>query len=195
VIYTPPPEQRPLDARDAQVTLAEIPFVRLRDGLQEALLEPGASFSAVVAQAQRNLAAPSLTLDPTTRQARFGETVITLPPIDFAFLAWFARRAQERREGICRALISAEETRAFLAEYEALNDELSGEYERVQQAVGQSMSEDYFDYRKSLLRKKLLTALGEAGAAPYLIASDRHRPRSRYALSLKNVQIRFGSLA
>lgn len=82
VIYTA--DRQPLDARDATVMLADIPFVRLRDGLQETLLEPGASFSAVVAQAQRNLAAPRLTLDLERCQVRCGETVVALPPVDFS---------------------------------------------------------------------------------------------------------------
>ncbi|MDS4070626.1 MAG: CRISPR-associated ring nuclease Csm6, partial [Candidatus Competibacter sp.] len=42
VIFATGPDQRPLDASSATVTLAEIPFVRLRDGLQESLLRDGA---------------------------------------------------------------------------------------------------------------------------------------------------------
>jgi len=45
VIFATGPDQRPLDASDATVTQADIPFVRLRDGLQETLLREGASFS------------------------------------------------------------------------------------------------------------------------------------------------------
>ena len=82
VIHTP--DGRAVDASDAEVVLADIPFVRLRDGLQETLLEPGASFSAVVAQAQRNLAAPRLRLDLERCQVRCGETVVALPPVDFS---------------------------------------------------------------------------------------------------------------
>ena len=93
VIFANPPDQRPLDASTAEVMLADIPFVRLRDGLQEALLREGASFGEVVRQAQRNLAAPALTLDAATCRVRCGETVLRLTPISFAWLAWFARRA------------------------------------------------------------------------------------------------------
>ena len=82
MIHTP--DGRAVDASDAEVVLADIPFVRLRDGLQETLLEPGASFSAVVAQAQRNLAAPRLRLDLERCQVRCGETVVALPPVDFS---------------------------------------------------------------------------------------------------------------
>ncbi len=43
------------DSRDAQVTLAEIPFVRLRDELNNRLLTCTASFGQTVAAAQRAL--------------------------------------------------------------------------------------------------------------------------------------------
>lgn len=194
VIYTPPPEQRPLDTRDAQVTLAEIPFVRLRDDLQEALLEPGASFSAVVSQAQRNLGPPELVLDRDSRQVRCGTTILNLAPADFAFLAWFAKRAVESKPGICRMRISHDECAGFLAEYEALYGEMDQEADTVHKALCRGMDETYFDNRRTSLHKKLTRTLGKTGALPYLIESDKRRPLSCYALRLKPEQIRFGAV-
>jgi len=191
VIYTPLPEQRPLDTRDAEVTLAEIPFVRMRDGLQERLLHNGTGFSETVRQAQRWLEPPLLLLDPARREVQCGGVTIRLTPIDFAFLAWFAHRAQAGKPGVCRSAIGAEETAEFLDEYRALCDELSGEYERVVAAVGTAMSEKYFDDRKAPLKKQLCKALGEGGARPYLIQGDGRRPRSRYSLNLLPSQILF----
>ena len=194
VIFATGPDQRPLDASSATVTLADIPFVRLRDGLQESLLEPGASFSAVVAQAQRNLAAPSLTLDAAACQARCGETVVRLTPISFAWLAWFARRALAGLPAIHHTEADFSE---FLAEYRALADKLSGEYERASRALSTSQPEDwqhYFEQRTSKLKRELGKALGSAGARPYLIQSDGRRPRSRYALRLEPRWIRFTHL-
>ncbi len=43
------------DSRDAQVTLAEIPFVHLRDELNNRLMTGTASFGQTVAAAQRAL--------------------------------------------------------------------------------------------------------------------------------------------
>lgn len=192
VIYTR--EGQPLDASKAKVMLADIPFVRLRDGLQEALLEPGASFSAVVAQAQRNLAAPSLTLDVATCRARCGETVLRLTPISFAWLAWFARRALAGLPGIHHTEADFAE---FLAEYRALTDELSSEYERAAQALNTENPEHlqhYFEQRTSKLKRELVKALGLPGAQPYLIQGDGRRPRSRYALRLEPEQIQFAGL-
>lgn len=187
VIYTA--DRQPLDASDATVMLAEIPFVRLRDGLQEHLLKPGASFSAVVAQAQRNLATPALVLDSTRGQIRCGETELALRPVDFACYAWLARRALAGQPGICRNRISAIDTAAFLAEYQALRGVL--DQERVEMALRNGMDPAYFDGRLSGIRKALVRTLGSAGAQPYLIHRDQKRPLSRYALTLKPEQIRF----
>lgn len=194
VIFSNGPDQRPLDASDANVMLADIPFVRLRDGLQEALLREGASFSDAVRQAQRNLAAPSLTLDAASCRARCGETVLRLTPISFAWLAWFARRASEGRPAIHHTEADFAE---FLAEYRALTDELSSEYERAARALSTDRPEDwqhYFEQRTSKLKRELVKALGLPGARPYLIQGDGQRPRSRYALRLEPRQIRFADL-
>jgi CRISPR-associated protein (TIGR02584 family) len=193
VIYTA--DRQPLDASDATVMLADIPFVRLRDGLQEALLREGASFSEVVRQAQRNLAAPSLTLDGASGRIRCGETVVRLTPISFAWLAWFARRASEGLPAIHHTEADFAE---FLAEYRALTDELSSEYERAARALSTDQPEDwqhYFEQRTSKLKRELVKALGLPGAQPYLIQGDGRRPRSRYALRLEPQRIQFGSVA
>ena len=189
VIYTV--DRQPLDASDATVMLADIPFVRLRDGLQESLLREGASFSDVVRQAQRNLATPSLTLDAATGRVRCGETVLRLTPISFAWLAWFARRALAGLPGIHHTEADFGE---FLAEYRALTDELSSEYECTAQALNTENPEHlqhYFEQRTSKLKRELIKVLGLPGARPYLIQGDGRRPRSRYALRLEPQQIQF----
>lgn len=189
VIHTP--DGRAVDASDAKVVLADIPFVRLRDGLQETLLKPGASFSAVVAQAQRNLAAPRLTLDTGRCQVRCGDTELSLRPVDFACYAWLARRALTRQVGVCRNQISPVDTAEFLAEYQALRGEMDQEMDRVRLALQGGMEPAYFDGRLTGIRKALVRALGTVGARPYLIYSDKKRPLSRYTLALKPEQIQF----
>lgn len=193
VIFANSPDQRPLDASTAKVMLADIPFVRLRDGLQEALLKPNASFSAVVAQAQRNLAAPRLTLDPATCRVQCGETALILPPVDFAFYVWLVRRALRGQTGVCRNQLSADDTADFLREYAALHQDLDSEVERVEKALQTGMDTLYFDNRLTRLHRRLTQALGKPGAQPYLIHSDKKRPLSRYALALKPEQIQFSS--
>jgi hypothetical protein len=187
-------ENRYIHTSDAEVTLADIPFVRLRDDLQDSLLQDGMSYSEVIRQAQHDLGPPELVLDPATRRVRCGSKIVHLKPVNFAFLAWFARRAVNGEPGISRNNVTELETAQYLAEYKSLHDELSGEYERVAKAVGKIMENHYFDYHLSPLHKQLISALGKTGARPYLIESDGKRPHSRYALKLKPQQIHFADL-
>jgi CRISPR-associated protein (TIGR02584 family) len=196
VIFSNGPDQRPLDASDATVMLADIPFVRLRDGLQEALLEPGASFSAVVAQAQRNLAAPSLTLDSATCRVRCGETVLRLTPISFAWLAWFARRALAGLPPLHWKRIGSTEVEAFLAEYQAaLNDPLADDlHPLIIARRAEGIAKEFFEERTSKLKRELSRTLGQPTAARYTPQRQETRRLAGYALALEPFQIRFASL-
>jgi hypothetical protein len=72
IIYGQPPDPCPLDSRDAIVTLADIPFVRLRHGLPASLLSGRASFSATVQTAQLSLGPPRLEIDAAQGRVRAG---------------------------------------------------------------------------------------------------------------------------
>ena len=96
--YYPPPKSRLIqdregqdgqsyDARDARVTLADIPFVRLRDGLDPDLLAGTVSFSAAVKEAQRAVPPVKLILDPDTCTVTAGGERFELKPSRFA-LYW-----------------------------------------------------------------------------------------------------------
>lgn len=58
------------ETKKAEVTLAAIPFVRLRDHLDEALLSDGDSYSQTVRRAQRSVDPPKLLLDSATWRVR-----------------------------------------------------------------------------------------------------------------------------
>ncbi|MGH6893265.1 MAG: CRISPR-associated ring nuclease Csm6 [Dongiaceae bacterium] len=61
-----------LDARDAVVSLAEIPIVSLRNGLPKGLLAGTATFNTTVNAARASLAAPDLTIDVRTQRVGSG---------------------------------------------------------------------------------------------------------------------------
>lgn len=196
VIFGNGPGQPPLDASDAEVMLADIPFVRLRDGLQEALLREGASFSDVVRQAQRNLAAPSLTLDAATCRVRCGETVLRLTPISFAWLAWFARRAQAGLPPLHWKRIGPAEVAAFLTEHKAaLNDPLADdEHPLIKSRRVEGIDKAFFEERTSKLKRELSRVLGEPTAARYAPQRQGNQRLAGYALGLEPRQIRFADL-
>ena len=196
VIFSNGSDQRPLDARDATVMLADIPFVRLRDGLQETLLRDGASFSDVVRQAQRNLAAPRLTLDPASCRVRCGETVLRLTPISFAWLAWFARRALEGSPPLHWKRIGPAEVEAFLAEHRAaLHDPLADDdHPPIAARRQEGIDKAFFEERNSKLKRELSRVLGEPLAARYTPQRQGTQRLAGHALGLEPQRVRFAEL-
>ncbi len=194
VIYTHPPENRPIDTRDAEVTLADIPFVRLRHGLPARLREGAARFSEVVAAAQQALGPPELVIDLDGRRIRAGGRTVSLPPADLAFLAWFARRAIEGREPLACPKDGVPEkgyAEAYLREYRTILGPM-GDDETTVKRYAQGMSKDDFLERNSKL-KKLLTRALDVSAHPYLIDGEGVRPK-RYRLKLPPKSIHFAAL-
>ncbi|HXF07794.1 MAG TPA: CRISPR-associated ring nuclease Csm6 [Candidatus Acidoferrales bacterium] len=181
VIHTLGPNPRPLDCQQAQVTLAEIPFVRLREGQPEALLAGSARFSDVVAALNRALAPPRLVIDVTAARVAAGERPVPMPPADLAFLLWFARRAREGLPGLRRPSAGAPEAqyaRDYLAEY----DRLQGLNARIEARYRDGMSQGDFDERCTRVNQALVSALGPREAAAYRIAGTG-RPKT-YRLGL-----------
>ena len=125
VIHTP--DNRPLDTSKVEVGLAEIPFVRLRGGLDERLLKGSATFSEVVAAAQRALDSPVLEIDLDRKCIHSGGQEVPLPPAQLAFLSWLARRAKEGQPDVeCPSdgVPESEYAREYLGERHLAGDRL-----------------------------------------------------------------------
>jgi hypothetical protein len=88
--------QRYFDAQDAQVTLADIPFVRLRNGLPgrfKGLAQGGARFTEVVSAMHQALEPPAVTVDYTQTALILGDgSLVRLGAADLAFYGWLAER-------------------------------------------------------------------------------------------------------
>ncbi|GAB6067601.1 hypothetical protein JCM13664_09190 [Methylothermus subterraneus] len=184
IIYTLDKQQMPLDCSQAEVMLAEIPFVSLRHGLPKPLLEGQASFSQTVAAAQKAYAPPKLVLDLAAKVIYAAGEPVPLPPAELAFYSVFARRVRVG-EGPLPApkkgvpdLAWAER---FLAEYRKIRGEWA-DLEATERALKAGMDGEYFWQRKSKLERILRRRLGPA-AAPYLVTATGSRPK-RYALRL-----------
>lgn len=197
--FYPTPYERIIQTRDhkvadcakAQVTLADLPFVRLRHGLPRALLEGRASFADAVQAAQGQLGAPALALALDRQRIAAAGREHALPPAELAFLAWFARRAAAGapplpapKEGVPEPAYRD----AYLREYRRIVGAL-GNDERTRRRLRDGMSKADFEERKSKLKRALEAALG-AAAAPYLIQGSGRNPM-RYRLALPAAAIRF----
>lgn len=180
------------DAAQARVTLAQIPFLRLREGLPKRLIEGVASFGESVAAAQRALEPPELVIDLAGQRVRAGGEPIALAPAVLAFYSLMARR---RIKGMHAARSDTDGlTHQYLVEYRQVVGEMSGDLERAERALADGMTVEDFDQRKSRTNAALEQALGPQLAAPYLIQGDGFRPRTRYALRIDPGSIRYAPI-
>lgn len=187
IIHTHPPDSRPLDTHKAEVTLAEIPFVRLRQDLPTRMISKSFSFQDTVEAAQQKSLQPKLQINMEKQSIKAGEERLYLSPAEFAFYSWLAKRAHQQQPPIRWTDEGLHQE--YLAHYQRIVGEMSGDYERVKEALKNGMTKEYFDQRKSKTNGALKDALGERAAEVYLIRSFGTRPRSRFGLGVPPEQI------
>jgi CRISPR-associated protein (TIGR02584 family) len=189
VIHTAPPESRPLDASKARVTLAEIPFVRLRELLERAGGGAGAGFAEAVGAVQGQVS-PILELDCAAGLVRAGAVEVRMKPAETAFYAMIARAAKEGRRIACPpggedlALAAA-----FLKEYRRCGRVQDAV--RTEKALRKGMDREYFLERVSRVNRALREALGGVRSQPYEISRAGRRTEAEYVLGVQAGSIRF----
>ncbi len=169
-----------VDTSDAIITLARIPVVRLRHGQPQALLAGHASFSDTVAAIQRSLARPHLRIQIQAKIADCGGTCVHLPPILFAWFAWWAEQALR---GSGMQSWRTANVREFLDIYRAVVGPDAVAYENTAKRLKDGMEKAFFGENNSKLGGRLRDQLGFA-AAPYLLASTGKRPHTMHSLTL-----------
>ncbi len=174
---------RPVSTADARIMLADIPFVRLRQGLPQSLLKGESSFSQSVDMAQHSIPNCNLTIDVEQHQLRCGNEVITLPPLKFAFYWWLAeRRAQQLPPISWKNACIAE----FLKYAESVQGRLSGHYEQTMAAVAEEgyFSKSFFEQKRSKVNRLLKKHLAPSVQDIFSIKTQGQRPNSVYGLLL-----------
>lgn len=184
--------EQTFDCRQAQVDLAPVPFVRLRDGLPERLRKGGAPFSRVVAAAERSRRAPQLTLEIGTKTARLDDEPLALPSVAFAVLLWLADRA--KRGAAAVDWREEEAFKEFMRVARRVIRPASAEYERIELAFEWRRKAPlkmarYFEPHKSRINAAIERLLGQAAAARYAIRARRGRGGALYDLPLAPEQI------
>jgi len=195
--YYPTPYNQPIhskrgdkeitvDARNAKVELADIPFVRLRAGLPKTLLQGDARFSQAVAAAQCPGRKLELVLNVAKRTAVASGETLKLTPQNFTLLLWLARR---RLQGQAPLYSSAKKSNTDTGqEYLAVCREVFGkdsdETVKLEQTLKKGMDSIWFSPAKNRLHRVFVKALGESGAAPYLIRHVGTRKEAKFELGL-----------
>ena len=189
--FYPPPEhelitlrnRKTISTQHAHITLAEIPFISLRHGLPQALLEGKASYSQTVAAIQRSLGPPHIKIKAAERKVWLGGILVEMPPQLFSFYFWLCRRRKSgpanaghvnwRDEGV-----GAE----FLKEYKIVVGSMAHDYQMTETALKNGMTEEFIAEKKTRINRWLKEVLGNGAAEPYLIQPTGKRPKTRYGL-------------
>jgi CRISPR-associated protein (TIGR02584 family) len=183
-------DKKLVDTRDARVILADIPFVSLRHGLPDDLLNGHARYADAVRQARQNIGPATLEIDLRHKRICAGAHEITLPPAQLALLSLFARRAQNGDGAIfapAKECGDAALARTYLDELAAISPD--GDHTATERALRKGMDGDYFSQTLSKLHRLLKNRMG-AMVTPYIIDDGDCRPR-RYRLKIVPENIRF----
>lgn len=193
--FYPPPRPKTLtvagknhyvSTADAQVRLAEIPFVRLRDA--QPVLDGDLSFSEAVARAQQALDRPDLRIDLNNRLVYLQGQPVQLMPTHFAWLVWFADRAKRGLPPVRFDEHGALDLQRIIRWLEG--DSPGPQWESVEKALeelrGGEKRPNYFGRSLSKLNSELRkkAALSPTAAARYQVRSFGRRPQTRYGLDL-----------
>lgn len=190
------PLKRYFNAKDAVVTLADIPFVRLRDNLPnrfKTLEEGSASFTEVVAAMQQALEPPAVTVDYGAGGLHLADgSLVELSGADLAFYGWLARR-QMVSAPLVR--IPSQDPGRWKpeerTEYAAYRQEYEAEAQKtdVRDGTGQelrivkAMTYRFFHDRKASIRERLEQAVGPLAEA-YAIKALREGRPAGYGLDI-----------
>ncbi len=197
--YPLPPGSEPISKKDqskllldpslAEVTLAEIPFVRLRDGLDQRLLNGQAGFVETVQAAQQSLRAPSLVLDLPGQCVEIMGKRIDLPPRVLALYSVFARARSEGRGPLSAPVKGAADPewgKPFLREYQLIRSNPMDD-DTAKRKYAKGLDGDNFSQIKSKLHRALKEALGDTAAKAYFI----DRGRDGFSLTLPRTAIHY----
>jgi len=155
-------DDKPLDTKSAEVTLADIPFVRLREELPKNALVNNYSFKEVVKQLQP-IENKVLVFDYENKCVLIGDIEVNIETSLLAFYGWIARRKIEGKEGVVIPvdndpnLVYAEE---YLNEYILIVGEFDLKDSRTERALKKGMDKGFFEPKKSKLLTELALKIG-----------------------------------
>lgn len=173
-----------LNTQHAHVMLAEIPFVRLREGLPVDLLEGKTTFVEAVAAVPKVTKTAQLQIDLKAKTLVMNDVPIDLPPILFAWYGWLALRRKERTGTESTILVRGNDHKAFLDFLRSIYGGSHASFRRAKKALAHGFTIDYVSEKNSRINKRISQALAFR-AYPFRIHSHGERPNTRYGLLLE----------
>lgn len=162
------PDGEQLDSRTARVTLVDIPFLRLRELLDPALLEADLPFSQLIHSLQHTLQPETVHLDLKQWRIRIGYQPVSLSPINFLFYSWVIWRYQQGQpvemppDGLEGDRQAAQDLLNWYSRWEP--EQVSYRLHRSLETLERDgLTHSFVRDRKHRIRQQLKKALGPAG--------------------------------
>lgn len=171
------------DAKNVMVKLGELPFIRLRDGLADDLLnKEDASYSELIRIAQRQLAPISVRVVYADKVKLYcGEEEISLPDAQLALYIWMLERHKNGKMPV--SFPNLQTKKALAEEYKKVYEKLSNESGHYENANLSMMDTEYFGPPRTRINNKLRSILGAPRSKAYLLESSGSRNSKSYYLS------------
>lgn len=184
-------QNRPLDTSEAQVSLAEIPFVRLNTESAGLFQEGKRRFSELVEAAQQAIGPVYLQLNPALGTLKVKGQQAELRDADMAFMLWFISKGWDLNNP-WRPPAEGEPDRqaalGFLKQYQAVQALHGGTDERPFESLRNGMDLEWFRNRHKHLKHSLKLQLGSELAEKIRIQVIGKKPTT-YGLGLEIANI------
>jgi CRISPR-associated protein (TIGR02584 family) len=190
--YPPPRPQRIAvnntwySTEESRIILSDIPFVRMRYQVPEALLTGNAGFQETVETIQRFSGPETIEINIRRKQVYLNALEVRMGDADLALYLWMC---QCRKNGD-PPFIPDED--AFVDEYIAVYSKIVGEWsgridrvEEVARGRNAAQQKEWFLQRKSKLKKAVVSVLGERAARPFLIQTVEVNGQAGYAVEME----------
>ena len=165
-------EEIELDAHQAKIWLANIPFVRLRTSLPESSLVKSATFSDVVNVINMANQPFKIIINIKDKKIKIGDKECSLSAREFAFYLWFVKNKLAQQNPILapeKGIIPSsakikdhpqmvETAQSYLKYYLPLKGKLANE--SVQETLQFGMERTFFDERLTALRRAFKATFG-----------------------------------
>lgn len=185
-------------SKDAQVWLAQIPFVRLKDAVKDKhQLKRNDSFSDVVHKINESFNDAKLVIDLASNHIKVNDKfkIDDLPPREFAMLHWFADRRKRGLDGITAPRVNASSTKKISEDERLYLIKLTQEFKPYYEAFKNTneivldVDSKFFEGVKSHLKTALETALGLELAEKISIKQDGRGQPFYLNIQPENIEI------
>ena len=188
-------DNRPLDTSKAEISLAEIPFIRMRQDIPEKLLQGKAGFLETITLARKAELEPELIIDIKNKRVSASGEVFTMPAVLIAFFSWLLKQTISTQNAIEKPLeqeFNQEYAQSFLIEYRMAVGEMGAE--TTEEALKKGMDGSFIAEKITRIKTKLKAQLGARLAKQYEIKSSKNKGVMFYATDLLAEQVKFESI-